>query len=247
MPRGGGFWAPYWPRHRIQLRRPLTGSVDCGPRAVQVAYDFATRGRFVGIERLRELMRVPGPEPTNVFEWSRALTALGVRHERYAGGSWTTAMHALRRGDGVVLAIRYGVLVDRTPWAAGSLSFRGGHAIYVQALRRGRDGRRRTRSFDSLYDGRRREVPDGPRPVRVGVLEHAAGSLAGAAGRFYGLVVPRQTVPRAGGSLVALDDGLELPVDPDAEPEAGVVMPRDVMDDVELEAEDGPDDDDLEL
>lgn len=216
----------YYPTHRTQLWRPVTGSVDCGPRSWQMAIDHATRGkRFVNIDRLRQLGGRPGAQPTNVYNGSDALSALGIRHDRIVGGPWDDALDALRQGAGVTLCITYGVLNDLNPWVSGSESFRGGHSIYVQGLRRSRrDGRRRTRSFDSLYDGRRAGIPDGPRAVRIGMLQRAAEAFAGRPGRWWGLIVP--VARDAGGpGLPERGDELLLPVDPAAEPEEGTPLP----------------------
>ena len=214
----------------MQLWRPVTGSVDCGPRSWQMAADAATRGQVRrGLDRVRELAHVPGAQTTNVYDAALFLSAVGLRHEVFAPGPWDDARDALRAGDGLVLCVSYGVLTDICPWVSGSPSFGGGHSIYLQELARGRDGIARARSFDSLYDGRRPGIPDGPRRVRLHALARAAEAFAGRKGRFWGIVVPHgQGTPGVGGPGLD-DDELRAPqpdVQPWAEPAEGVPMPN---------------------
>lgn len=220
----------YWPRHRTQLWRPVTGRVDCGPRSWQHAIDHATRGQDVpGIDRIRLLGRVPGPQMTNVFDGSLVFDRLDLRARRVVNGDWDELTTALRRGAGVVLCISYGVLNDRNPWRSGDPNFRGGHSIYLQGIHRSRDRRLRTRSFDSLYDGRRAGIPEGPQWCRVGMLRAAAEAFAGRPGKWWGIVVPRGHVRAAVGGPGDADLADEWPVPPaapDAAALAGVPFPE---------------------
>lgn len=214
----------YRPKHRTQLWRPETGRVDCGPRTWQHAIDVATRSHDVpGIDRVRALAGVSGPQTTNVYDADRAFERLHLRYARKVNAAWDLAVQALRDGKGLHLCVAYGVINDRQPSRSGDRAFRGGHSIYVQELRRTRTGQRIVLSFDSLYDGRRREIPDGPQWVRLGVLGDACEAFAGHRGRFWGGIVP---VGATGGALPDVDpDETVIPADPDETPDEGTPLP----------------------
>jgi hypothetical protein len=172
------------------------------------------------------LGQVEGAQTTNVFDGERAIEALGLRARRVVAGPWDELPEALERGAGVVLCIAYGVVNDLTPWRSGDRRFRGGHAIYLQELGRGRtDRRRRTLSFDSLYDGRRPTIPDGPRWMRLSVLHRAAEAFAGQPSRWWGLIVPlaRDTAGPGDALHDAEHPGVTPPL---AMPDEGVPLPH---------------------
>ena len=229
----------YRPRHRSQLWRPVTGPFDCGVKTCQHLLDNASEGqRNVSVARFRDLMLRPGAQGTNVRDWSRAFDKLHVPHRAVRGGEWGELNAALRRGHGVGLCISYGVLTDLQPSRSGSLTFRGGHGIYLEAIRRRRfDGRFVQLSFDSLYDGRG-GYPEGPQWVRATVMRRAAQAFSGQKGTWWGLIVPPLRDVAGPGET---DDEEELPSDPDAEPDMGVAFP-DGSDGHDLE--DGADEDD---
>ena len=100
-------------------------------------------------------MQRPGAQPTNVYNSDALFTAQGLRYARIVGGDWKDAVGALKAGKALQICVSYGVVTDLQPQKSGSPTFRGGHSIYVQELRRTRDGIRVVRSGDSLFDGRR--------------------------------------------------------------------------------------------
>lgn len=226
----------YRPVHRTQLWKPRTGAVDCGPRSWQMALDARTHGRlFVGIDRLRRLAGEPGAQQTSVMDGDLAMRRLGVPHALHVNAEWDVIRAELQAGHGVCLCISYGVLTDLNPWRSGSPTFRGGHSLYIQELRRGRrDKRIRVLSFDSLYDGRRLgrwEAPEGPRWVRLDTLRRAAAAFSGRPGRAWALMVPhwRNATPKrellSGGGPDRADVELE-PGPAWDEPTDGVPFPR---------------------
>lgn len=244
----------YRPRHRTQLQKPRTGSFDCGPRTWQHGIDFNSKGRKEpGIDQLRRQGGRPGAQPTNVYDADRAFDRQGVRYARIVGGDWEDAMGALRAGKGLQICTSYGVVTDLQPGRSGSDSFRGGHSIWIQELRRNKRGRRVTLSFDSLYDGRRPGIPDGPRWVLIETYRRACQAFAGRSGLWWGGIVPpfRGDVSGPGGDMEPdIPDIDEIaPIDPDAEPVEGEPLPPgstgEDLDDRDLDDEDD-DNDDLE-
>jgi hypothetical protein len=237
--------ADYRPRHRTQLQRPVTGKVDCGPRSWQHAIDNATRGRRdPGVDYLRRLGGRPGAQPTNVYNADQAFGQLGLVYQRKVGASWLEAIEALRSGRGVHLCIAYGVLNDLQPARSGDPNFSGGHSIYVEGLRRRRqDDRRVVLSFDSLYDGRRASIPEGPRWVLLGTLRRASQAFAGRADTFWGGIIPpnRDTSGPGEDELPDVDD--LAPIDPDDTADEGEQPPPgSTLEDLEQRADLDPDD-----
>jgi hypothetical protein len=237
----------YRPDHRPQLGRPVTGSVDCGPRTLQTAIDNATRGaRNVGIDRLRTLMGRPGAQPTNVYDADRAFTKLDINYRRVVNGPWSDLYHALRAGHGAQICVSYGVVNDRAPRKSGSPDFRGGHSIYLDEVKRRRkDGKLVMLSFDSLYDGRRAGIPKGPRWVLASVFRGATGAFAGRSGQWWGGIIPvTYRVAGPGDEAEDAPDAVEdWPVESDDEPETGTPLPP-ASDGEDIDPDDDEDEDD---
>jgi hypothetical protein len=247
----------YVPRHRTQLQRPVTGSFDCGVRTCQELIDFQTHGkRNPGVDQVRRQMGRPGAQPTNVFNADALFDAQGLRYARIVGGDFSDLVGALKVGKAAQICVAYGVVTDLQPEKSGSSSFRGGHSIYVQKLRRNRRGRRVVLSLDSLFDGRRRGVPDGPKWVLLETYRRACQAFAGRSGLWWGGIVPpfrgQVSGPGEDGGWHEPEepDVDEIaPIDPDAEPVEGDTLPvgstGEDLEDRDVD-DDDDDDDDLE-
>lgn len=252
----------YRPDHRTQLQKPRTGPFDCGPRSWQHGIDFQTHGRKApGIDQLRRQGGRPGAQPTNVYDADRAFDAQRLRYARIVGGDWSDAVGALRAGKGLQICVSYGVVTDLQPRRSGSESFRGGHSIYIQELRRTRHTRRLVvLSFDSLFDGRRPGIPsDKAHWVRLGTYRRATQAFAGRAGLWWGGIIAPYRGDIGGPGLPGweepdipdIDD--VAPIDPDDDPVEGEPLPpgssgEDLDDrDPDDEEEDDADDDALDL
>lgn len=245
----------YVPRHRTQLQRPVTGQFDCGVRTCQHGADFQTHGKKdPGVDQVRRQMGRPGAQPTNVYNSDQFFDRQGLRYARIVGGDWSDAMSALRVGKGLQICVAYGVVTNVQPGASGDKGFVGGHSIWVQELRRNRKGQRVTRSLDSLFDGRRSGIPDGPKWVRIETYRRATQAFAGRSGLWWGGIVPpfRGDVSGPGDGdwqepdIPDMDD--VAPIDPDAEPTEGIPFPvGSTGEDLEDRDPDDEDDDDDDL
>lgn len=187
---------PYVPRHQKQLVRGIpvpgrtTGSRDCGPRTIQMGIDFLTKGDLVvGIADLRKRMGRPGPQPTNV---QNAKT--GVESYRkpkvnrkplkyYIKTRISDLAPAVAKGKYAQLAIDYGKFNDLM-FKTGDPNFRGGHSVGVLGQRK-KNGVVQWLLFDPLDDGRRSNIPKGPRWVPKWKLVRAMESFAGGKNRCY--------------------------------------------------------------
>ena len=229
------------PKHRTQLWRPETGQFDCGPRTWQHGIDFARRSHDVpGIDRLRQWAGQPGAQTTNVYDADRVFERMGLKYARKVNAEWDVAVQALKSGKGLHLCVAYGVMTDLQRAKSGDKQFRGGHSIWVQEIRRTREGRRIVLDFDSLFDGRRSNIPEGPQWLRLSTLRAACAAFAGHEGRFWGgIVVGAQT----GGGPIADPDETVIPADPDAAPVEGTPLPP--RTEVDPDPDEG-DDDELE-
>ena len=132
----------------------------------------------------------PGGQPTNVYNSDALFDAQGLRYARIVGGDWKDATGALKAGKALQICVSYGVVYDLQPLKSGSPTFRGGHSIYIQELRRNRRGEKVTLSGDSLFDGRRAGIPKGFKWVRVETYRRATQAFAGRSGLWWGGIVP---------------------------------------------------------
>lgn len=168
----------YWPKHQPQLGRgSSTEAVDCGVRAIQTGIDDVTLGKFVpGVKRIRTVMN--DWDETNYGDWDRAIDRLVADFEVRADktNDWQEVVQHLKRGGGVVLAVDYGRLRKLAPRKAGSMTFSGGHALFLKGIKG--EGPRKTRSYDSLNDGRYRGCPNGPVWLPLWKLREASQALS---------------------------------------------------------------------
>jgi hypothetical protein len=143
-------------------------------------------GRRPGPATTRVRMR-KAKGPTNMWDAERAVdsydttaelpgsyTRLRGRRETDggSGGEWSAVIDWLpdgedkgKNGRAIVMGVDYGILRREAPRRTGSDSFDGFHGITLTATRK-RRGRRQVRVYDSLNDGRTRDVP-GPGPVWI--------------------------------------------------------------------------------
>lgn len=228
----------YRPQHRTQLWRPVTGQTDCGPRTWQHGLDFARRDhRVPGIDRMRRISGDTPAGPTNVYDADRVFEEFGVRYQRKVNAEWDVAVDALRRGNGLHLCVAYGVITRLQPAKSGDRNFTGGHSIWVQELKRTREGRRVALDFDSLYDGRRRSIPDEPQWIRLSTLRAACQEFSGHDYRWWGGIVIPTRGTSGPGDDIGDDDETVIPADEDAHPVEGTPMPG---------SDEGDTDDDME-
>lgn len=85
---------------------------------------------------------------------------------------WTAMKDELRKGNVVILAVDYGAL-NKGDAPSGDPDFRGDHYIVLAGIRTV-NRRAYTNVIDSLFDGRRSGIPDGPQVVRLPQLRYAA-------------------------------------------------------------------------
>lgn len=162
------------------------GSRDCGPRSHQMGID-GQANRIVRITDLRRRMGTPGPQVTNVFDGKRGVESYRFRRRTPMTDTIRTVASEVRgaiaAGRYVCIAIDYGKFND-LPGRTGDPGFRGGHMIGVRGQRT-RKGKVQVKIYDPLDDGRRPEIPKGPRWVARDKVFQAAAAFAGGHGRCY--------------------------------------------------------------
>lgn len=204
----------YFPQHRPQLTGRPTQSVDCGVRATQMGLDAITKGEVIrSVPTIRDIGNM-GDGPTNYYEWDEVFDELGGRTMGFSGektNDWNKTKSHIRNEGWAILAVHYGTYRKSMQAKSGSLSFNGYHAILFGADRK-RSGRRETRSFDSLLDGRYRGCPDGPVWVPQWKVRNAAmkvGQMQIGTDAVYALLLHPDVVVEPG------DPGAPLPVPPE--------------------------------
>ena len=186
----------YHPAHRSQLGKGVPvpgrsrGSVDCGPRTVQMGIDQLTRGEQVpSIVEIRRRMGKPGPVPTSTTDADRCVESFGPQNDRRGldyvrlqGAVYEPLLRdAVRAGEYVQVAIDYGVFNRQLGKRTGDPNFTGGHSIGIHGWRI-HGGKAQWQLFDPLDDGRRAGIPKGPRwvsPAAVVAAWRAFGSYLG--------------------------------------------------------------------
>jgi hypothetical protein len=192
----------YLPKHQPQLGRgtpvpgATRGSMDCGVRTVQVGIDKLTNGQLVpSVTEIRTRMGRPGAQPTNTSNADQAVESYGAQmaridrrgldYDKFRGPAFESHIYdAIKRGDGVQMAIDYGVFnrrMKRRGEKTGDPNFTGGHSQYIIGFRRTRVAE--TFLFDSLDDKRRAGIPDGPRWVPLSPILEAWEAF----GHFFGI------------------------------------------------------------
>lgn len=186
---------------QLQTGSPTKGT-DCGPSSDVMALQAAS-GRFMRpsssdyrdwIDALRDQMpHGPGWPATRLSDQRAAMVSQFMRgaflqmgRRRPVTGvvriSHGDIVKLLAEGRSFVVGIDYGRLNDLMPRLSGSPSFRSGHAVMMQGLKRQR-GVAWTRLGDPLHDGRvssGRRVPKGFQTVRVRRYLRAAETFGGA-------------------------------------------------------------------
>jgi hypothetical protein len=188
----------YKPRHQAQLGRgtpvpgATQGSMDCGPRTIQMGIDQLTRGeRVPDIAEIRDRMNAEGAQSTNTADAQRCVESydepemgkLDRKPLTYykREGDQDALDDAVKGGDYVHLAIDYGTFNDVAD-NTGDPGFRGGHSVGVFGWRKDDDGDVEWRLFDPLDDGRSGGIPIGPRWVKRSKLIAAWEDF----GRYWG-------------------------------------------------------------
>lgn len=147
------------------------GAMNCGPAASAGAANWALTGSdepLITHHAFR--LKAGNPKDANgrpvgigTAAAEAALKAYGVTAKRYYGEPINTARAALKAGHVVLCAIHYPFINANFPELSGQLSFKGEHFLALQGWWKGMY--RNTKSFDSLYDGRKRswgKAPLGP-------------------------------------------------------------------------------------
>lgn len=189
----------YFPSHYPQLTNIVTAAVDCGARATQTAIDWLTKGEFVpSIKRIRNVMG--DKDETNYTQWDSAIDRLASGYDASAtltNDPMVIATH-IKNGGGVIVAIHYGVW-DRIARAlSGSHTFKGYHAVFYVGWK---SKNLKTRSYDSLYDGRFEGCPKGPQWVTLSKVMKAARAVGNSTMTVYGVLLHRQA------DIVGPEDG----------------------------------------
>ena len=188
----------YFPKHYPQLTSIATAAVDCGVRATQTAIDWLTKGKFVpGVNRIRRVMN--DEDQTNYRQWDSAIDTLTAGYDASATltNSAADITKHLKSGGAVILAIHYGVWDRIASALSGSHTFKGFHAVFYAGWKKKTS---KTRSYDSLYDGRFKGCPKGPRWVKLTKVMGAARAVESTPA-VYGVLLHRQA------DIVGPEDG----------------------------------------
>ena len=185
---------PYVLKFQQQLNRgtPVPGrtkgSMDCGPRAVQMGIDYQSKGKKVPtISTIRQKMGRPGAQQTNIYNARDCVDGMpvpGRKPLRYFIKSRVgDVTAAVKGGKYVQLCIDYGKFNDLMG-KTGDPNFRGGHSVGVLGQRT-KNGVVQWLLFDPLDDNRRSNIPQGPRWVPKWKLVRALEKFGGGKGRCY--------------------------------------------------------------
>lgn len=179
----------YFPDFYPQLTGIVTASVDCGVRATQTAIDWLTKGKFVpGVKKIRNVMN--DKDATNYTQWDTAIDTLTAGYD--ASATLTNSPAAItkhiKNGGAVILAIHYGIWDKIARSLSGSHTFKGYHAVFYVGWKK---KVLKTRSYDSLYDGRFLGCPKGPRWVKLFKVMKAAKAV-GSGTSVYGVLLHRK-------------------------------------------------------
>jgi hypothetical protein len=189
----------YQPKHQKQLNGSATAGEDCWVRSVSMAIDFATKGAQVpSVDAIRNRANNPSGGG-NTADQERAAESYDtpgetgqrqpVKYDRKVGAPWGDFTGPLQNGDkAVVLSIDYGIVNDKKPGLSGDPGFDGNHSVMFLGSREGGDGIE-LKAYDSLYDGRRSGIPNGPQWWPQWLAKDAAAAFAGS-GKATGGVVP---------------------------------------------------------
>jgi hypothetical protein len=211
----------YQPKHQIQLNGSATASDDCWVRAVSMGVDFATYGSTVPtVQHIRNRAGVQSGAG-NTADQKKASESYNtpdetgdrepVAFDRHVADAWQPEglpVDAMKnKNKMVVLSIDYGVVNEKKPNLSGDRNFNGGHSVIFGNTRtNGETGNLEVKCFDSLYDGRRSEIPNGPQWWPMWLAKEAAAGFAGN-GKWTGGIMPTSWL---------LDDD---PDEPEPEPE----------------------------
>jgi hypothetical protein len=192
----------YAPKHQKQLNGSSTAGEDCWVRSVSMAIDFATRGATVpSVDAIRNRAGVKSGSG-NTADQEKAAESYNtpdetggrdpVKYERHVADPWADQpVDAMKNAEKVVvLSIDYGVVNEQKPQLSGDPGFNGNHSVMFGATRtNGETGNLEVKAFDSLYDGRRSGIPNGPQWWPVWLAREAAEAFAGA-GKWTGGIIP---------------------------------------------------------
>jgi hypothetical protein len=224
----------YQPKHQKQLNGSATAGEDCWVRSVSMAIDFATRGATVpSVEAIRNRAGVKSGSG-NTADQEKAAESYNtpdetgdrdpVKYDRNVAAPWADQpVDAMRNAEKVVvLSLDYGVVNAKKPNLSGDPNFDGNHSVMFGVTRtNGETGNLEVKAFDSLYDGRRAEIPNGPQWWPVWLAREAAEAFAGA-GKWTGGIIPTAWLLDDGGT----DPAPEPPPDREAELEAALLEER---------------------
>ena len=163
--------AAYQPKLQAQLNGSRTAGEDCVVRASSTGVDWATKGAKVpAVSDFRKRAR-NASTGLNTEEAHRGLRSYDTPAElggfsdivahRYLRQPKAELRERVKAGRFVVLWMSYAVLNDTRPNLSGDPRFRGAHAIGVLG-QRVREGTVEWRVWDSLADGRRKGIAEGP-------------------------------------------------------------------------------------
>jgi hypothetical protein len=192
----------YQPKHQRQLDGSDTAGEDCWVRSVSMGIDFATRGATVpSVDAIRNRAGVKTGSG-NTADQEKAAESYNtpdetgdrepVKYERHVADPWADQpVAAMKNAEKyVVLSIDYGVVNEKKPNLSGDPGFDGNHSVlFGQTRTNGDTGNLEVKAFDSLYDGRRSGIPNGPQWWPVWLAREAAEKFAGA-GKWTGGIIP---------------------------------------------------------
>jgi hypothetical protein len=192
----------YQPKHQKQLNGSSTAGEDCWVRSVSMAIDFATRGATVpSVDAIRNRAGVKSGSG-NTADQEKAAESYNtpdetggrdpVKYDRKVAAPWADLpVDAMKNAEKVVvLSLDYGVVNEQKPQLSGDPGFNGNHSIMFGVTRtNGETGNLEVKAFDSLYDGRRSGIPNGPQWWPVWLAREACEAFAGA-GKWTGGIIP---------------------------------------------------------
>ena len=162
------------PPLRKQLNGHPSGSVNCGPKTVQMGVNSRTDNtKNPSVDTLRKRMGRPNGQPTNVWNSEAAIDGWAI-----ASGRKPLAYKRLHNiqsvkdvqkanadkspGQFIQVAISYRKW-NEVVSKSGSSTFVGGHSIGILGQKKWNDGTVVWLVYDPLEDARRGGIPQGPK------------------------------------------------------------------------------------
>ena len=181
----------YQPKLTYQLDGSATAGEDCGVRTAMHALDFASGGKVRTSKDVmrRRMHKATGPTSSQdikagIESFGAAMKKEGLRPawmHRFEPSPFADARRALEDGKAVVVQANYGVVnrqqrAGRVTDLSGDHAFMGSHSVLAIDIDQRGDGAY-WKILDPLCDGRRSEIPTGPRWWPEWLVRRAAAKM----------------------------------------------------------------------